>query len=144
MKKTKGKFPWGHHVIWNGKTKCTSWKGLLPLSNIHSRPSNEFFHRPDMCCAYCFTFIGQYIRKLLLLDGSIVSRLTMIEACNWASGLFAPACSHAEFHVVDKMSRRSYKFDAIILSYFWNETIEERDLYHKLMNTNWVGVCTKS
>ena len=27
--KTKGKFPWGHHVVWNGKTKCTSWKGLL-------------------------------------------------------------------------------------------------------------------
>ena len=26
---TKGKFPWGHHVVWNGKTKCTSWKGLL-------------------------------------------------------------------------------------------------------------------
>ena len=21
--KTKGKFPWGHHVFWNGKTKCT-------------------------------------------------------------------------------------------------------------------------
>ena len=28
--KTKGKFPWGHHVVWNGK-KCTSWKGLLTL-----------------------------------------------------------------------------------------------------------------
>ena len=27
--KTKGKFPWGHHVVWNGKTKCTSRKGLL-------------------------------------------------------------------------------------------------------------------
>ena len=27
--KTKGKFPWGHHVVWNGKTKCTSWKGLF-------------------------------------------------------------------------------------------------------------------
>ena len=27
--KTKGKFPWGHHVVWSGKTKCTSWKGLL-------------------------------------------------------------------------------------------------------------------
>ena len=27
--KIKGKFPWGHHVVWNGKTKCTSWKGLL-------------------------------------------------------------------------------------------------------------------
>ena len=26
--KTKGKFPWGYHVVWNGKTKCTSWKGL--------------------------------------------------------------------------------------------------------------------
>ena len=22
--KTKGKFPWGHHVVWNGKTKSTS------------------------------------------------------------------------------------------------------------------------
>ena len=146
-----------------------------------------------MCCAYCFTFIGECIRKLLLLDGSIVSRLTMMEACNWASDLSAPACSHAvfhvdfqkspssdfiwraplatsflargrplrgqkrlaplakrstcskfKFHVVDKMSRRSYKFDANILSYFWNETIEERDLYHKLMNTNWLRVCTKS
>ena len=27
--KTKGKFPWGHHVVWNGKTKCTNWKGLF-------------------------------------------------------------------------------------------------------------------
>ena len=27
--KTKGKFPWGHHMVWNGKTKCTSGKGLL-------------------------------------------------------------------------------------------------------------------
>ena len=29
--KTKGKFPWGHHVVWNGKTKCTSRKGLLTV-----------------------------------------------------------------------------------------------------------------
>ena len=27
--KTKGKFPWGHHMVWNEKTRCTSWKGLL-------------------------------------------------------------------------------------------------------------------
>ena len=30
--KTKGKFPWGHHVVWNGKTKCTSRKGLLIIN----------------------------------------------------------------------------------------------------------------
>ena len=29
--KTKGTFPWEHHVVWNGKTKRTSWKGLFFL-----------------------------------------------------------------------------------------------------------------
>lgn len=30
--KTKGKFPWKHHVVWNGKIKPTNWKGPLQLS----------------------------------------------------------------------------------------------------------------
>ena len=28
-------FPWGHHVVWNGKTKCTSRKGLLVYGVIY-------------------------------------------------------------------------------------------------------------
>ena len=41
--KTKGKFPWGHHVVWNGKTKCTSWKGLLVGGSLSQRLSSPAF-----------------------------------------------------------------------------------------------------
>ena len=34
MQKTKGKFPWRHHVVWNGKTKHASWKGLLWVTSF--------------------------------------------------------------------------------------------------------------
>ena len=57
--KTKGKFPWGHHVVWNGKTKCTSWKGLLWL--VHRAVRS--------CCDWwsnCFGFgFSTVIWKLL-------------------------------------------------------------------------------
>ena len=41
--KTKGKFPWGHHVIWNGKTKCPSWKGLLNTA-MHAAHFEQCLH----------------------------------------------------------------------------------------------------
>ena len=39
--KTKGKFPWGHHVVQNWKTKCTSWKGLFLLFISYSETSRH-------------------------------------------------------------------------------------------------------
>ena len=51
--KTKGKFPWGHHVVWNGKTKSTSWKGLFVIDNRVDSTFNEVWKSQLIYfCAY--------------------------------------------------------------------------------------------
>ena len=62
MKKTKGKFPWGHHVDWNGKT-------MYKLRGSISHPSVNFKH------AYCFPNFSNSLKSFWYLVPSSLDEM---------------------------------------------------------------------
>ena len=100
-KKTKEKFPWEHHVLWNGKTKRTSWGGQFSRIKRQLNLFASWFVNSDVCC--------NWVKKLFF---SLFYNHSPFQQNNWKLSIFFLLNSNT-------MQSMLLTLDAILLHRCW-------------------------